>query len=65
MEPIVLAVLAFAAGAIAALIAAFVHLKSRDSDEPHDWSEEAYQPRLDQPRAITRVKSNNIFWEIR
>ena len=33
-------------------------------DDIEDWSEKAYEPRRDQPRAITRVKSSDIEWEI-
>jgi hypothetical protein len=65
MESIVLAVLAFACGAAATFIAALVYINRREPDEPLDWTEEAYQPRLDQPRAVTRIKSNDIFWEVK
>lgn len=65
MESIVLAVLAFACGAAAAFIAALVHFNRREPAEPHDWTEEAYQPRHDQPRAITRIHANDLDWEIK
>ena len=35
------------------------------SGDIEDWSEEAYEPRRDQPRAVTRIHSNDLDWEIR
>jgi hypothetical protein len=63
METIVLAILAFAAGA--AVVAALVHINRKTSGDIWDWADEAYEPRHDQPRPVTRVKSNQIEWEIR
>lgn len=64
MDPIVLAVLAFAAGAASAVIVS-VFLNRRELDEPLDWTEAAYEPRHEQPRAVTRIHSNDLDWEIR
>ncbi len=50
---------------LAAAIGAIVIANRRTPGDLWDWSEEAYQPRRDEPRAITRIHSNNIDWEIR
>jgi hypothetical protein len=34
-------------------------------DDIWEWDPEAYEPRVDQPRAITRITSNQIDWEIK
>jgi hypothetical protein len=62
MESIVLAIIAFAAGA--AFFAVVAHFARQEPHEPLDWTEAAYHPRHDQPRAVTRIKSNSIYWEI-
>jgi len=65
MDIIVLALLAFGIGA--ALLAAAIRY-SRDEpyyDRIEDWQEESWQPRSDAPRAITRIRSNQLDWEIK
>lgn len=49
---------------IAALIALYVLFRRRPGDI-WEWSEDAYEPRRDEPRAITRIRSNQIEWEIK
>lgn len=60
---IVLAILAVAA--VAPLVAVLVYLNRPKPGDIWEWADEAYEPRRDEPRAITRVKSNDIYWEIR
>lgn len=51
---------------IATFIAVYALLRRRPGDI-WEWSEDAYQPRVtaeNQPRAITRIKSKDISWEI-
>jgi hypothetical protein len=60
-----------AAGVLLSAAAAyFIHIKGSEGDDLWDWSEEAYEPpkaepRSEQPRAVTRITSNHIDWEIR
>lgn len=54
-----------AIGLVIASAALLVHVFRRRPGEIRDWSEEAYQPRHAQPRAITRIQSSDIDWEIR
>lgn len=52
---------------IVALVALYVLLRRRPGDI-WEWSEDAYKPvrelPRDAPRAITRIRSRNIYWEI-
>lgn len=52
---------------IAALVA--LHFLLRQSrDEIWEWSDEAYRPepvRDPEARAVTRIKSRDIYWEIK
>lgn len=49
---------------IAAFIAVYALLRRRPGDI-WEWSEDAYEPpRQDAPKAITRIRSKNIYWEI-
>ena len=49
---------------VAALVALHLLLRRRPGDI-WDWTEDAYQPsRQDAPKAITRIRSKNIYWEI-
>lgn len=49
---------------IAALIALYFIMRRRPGDI-WDWTEDAYEPRQDAPRAVTRITSNQIEWEIK
>lgn len=56
---------------VAVLIAAFIIMffaVRRRSGDIWDWSEDAYTPQRtqphDAPRAVTRIRSKNVYWEI-
>lgn len=52
-------------GAVAlSAIGGILLINRRRPGDLWEWSEEAYQPRNDQPRAITRITSRDIDWEI-
>lgn len=54
------------AGAVlAALATLYLATRRRELGEPLDWTDAAYEPRHEQPRAITRIKSADLDWEIK
>lgn len=63
MTDAVLLILALGVGA-ALLAAAVYHARSKP-DDIWEWEEESYRPRSDAPRAITRMKSADLDWEIK
>lgn len=55
----------FAGAVLSFLPVLLIYLNRRAPGDIWDWSEDAYEPRRSEPRAITRVTSNNIDWEIK
>lgn len=53
---------------VLAVLVAFRFAPRRTVDDIWEWSEHAYQPpqdkRRNEPRAVTRIRSNHIHWEI-
>lgn len=62
MDLIVLVVLVLC---LAAALAAAVYASRQSPSEIWEWEEKSYQPRSNEPRAVTRIHSKNIDWEIR
>lgn len=63
MTDLVLLILALGVGA--ALLAAAVYHARSEPDDIWEWEEDSYRPCSDAPRAITRVRSNQLDWEIK
>ena len=64
MEPFLIGL--FIGGAFTACaMYIFINRVTDDDDEIDDWSEDFYQQRLEEPRAVTRIKSNQLDWEIK
>lgn len=53
-----------AVGLVATCAAIIINAFRPTPGDIWDWKEQAYEPD-DQPRAITRIRSNDIDWEIR
>lgn len=53
-------------GVAAGFIAGLLFSRCREEpSEPPVWTEEAYEPHHDKPRAVTRIHSNELDWEIK
>lgn len=54
--------------ALAAAVGILIYTSRRRPGDIWDWSEDAYTPQRtppsDTPRAVTRIRSRNIYWEI-
>lgn len=53
-----------AIGLAASAMAAVIYALRPTAGDVWDWSEQAYEPE-EQPRAVTRLTSSEIDWEIR
>lgn len=65
MEPFLIGLFIGAAFTACAMYVFINRMSESDDDELEDWSEEFYQQRLEEPRAVTRIKSNQLDWEIK
>lgn len=65
MEPFLIGLFIGAVFSGCAMYIFINRVRGDDDEELEDWSEEFYQNRLEEPRAVTRIKSNQLDWEIK